>query len=245
MGHPPSGRRRRESIDDHLQSARRALANYCSVEIEGSRELVRDLVRNKLIGPTYEVDKSSGRGRGRRFKPPDYRDLIEILHLRANGHIHRRRWLLWLWLQGRSFPLDRLRAALAAEITAHTRLLLAQINPTGRLTEDVLNKYRRNVRGKAGPSPFPDLGKLDEVIATLMMRPGDAAKVPIDTEAFVKIASETLGVDEDTMRQGMENFGPASGKDVATATAEFAELIPDGAMKSLFKPTHTFAELCK
>lgn len=227
-------RRRRESIDDHLTSARRALAPYCTVPIDGSRELVRDLVRNKLIAHTYEVHKRAGRGRGRRFKPADYRDLMEILRLRADGHVHRRRWLIWLWLRGRSFPLDRVRDALTAEIAAHTKTILAQLHPTGRLTEDLLTKYRRNIGGKKSQTRFPDIGNLDEVMAMLMLRPHDAANVPVDTEAFVRLASETLGIDEAVMRKGFNDFGPASGKDMATATAAFAQLMPDRATRAVF-----------
>ena len=205
------------------------------VDVRGARPWVRDLMRRQIIGRPYPVKKSVGRGQGVRFRPADYRALIEILLLRSRGHKHRSTWLVWLWLRGRDYPLDRVRAAVTEDVAANVKAVRAELNPTGRSTEPFVTKYRRNVAPSRSGSPFPGLGGLEETFAALMMRPHEAPQIPIDMDALSVLASQALDVDEDTMRRALQDLVKASQdqEDVQEWLLRFADVLQPGAVRTV------------
>jgi hypothetical protein len=226
---------RRESIDDHLATARLRYPELAKNEGGGSRPWVRDLIRREVIGAPYAVKKHIGRGQGIRFSPPDYRALLEILLLRARGHNHRRTWLVWLWLRGREYPLERVRAAAVDDVSVHLKTIRAELNPTGRSTEPFVTKYRRNVAPGRADSPFPDLGALEEPLAALMLRPHEAGQIPIDLAKLAALSSEVFDVDQDVMSDAFRALSAASPEDVQSAVLKFAEVLPAGPGRTIIE----------
>ena len=226
---------RRESIDDHLATARLRFPELAVGTGEGTRAWVRDLIHRRLIGAPYPVKKSVGRGQGVRFTPRDYRALLEILLLRAAGSNHRRTWLVGLWLRGREYPVERVREAVAEDVSAHLKTLRAELNPTGRSTEPFVTKYRRNIAPSRADSPFPDLGGLEEQFAALMMRPDEAAKIPTDMSALNSALSQAFNVDHEVMRDALQELSTSSPEDAQSAVLKFAAVLPDGPIRTIFE----------
>jgi len=224
---------RRESIEDHLATAR---ARYPELAgDDSSRPWVRDLIRDGLIDAPHPVKKRSGRGQGMRFWSRDYRALIEILLLRSRGHGHRRTWLIWLWLRGREYPIAKVREAIVADASSHLKMLRAQLNPTGRSTEPFVTKYRRNIAPQRADSPFPDLGSLEEPLAAWMMRPGEAAQMTIDLDDLSTLLARALEVDTQTMSEALQDLNASSPQNAQDSMLKFAEVIPQGPFRTLME----------
>ena len=68
-----------------------------------SERFVRDLIDGKIIGGPVEVDKTSGPGTGRRFRPRDHHDLLGTDPLQALGAHRRDAWIVRLWLRGHDY----------------------------------------------------------------------------------------------------------------------------------------------
>jgi hypothetical protein len=225
----------RESIDDHLEAAFRRYPELAAEPANASRAFVRDLIRQGFISKPDPIKKRSGPGRAVRFTQRDYRSLLEILLLRARGHLHRRTWRVWLWHLGREYPLDQIRAALAEEMSAQLKVIRAEIAPTGRFTEPFTTKYRRRVAPSRADSPFPDLGGIEEPLVALMMRPQEAADIPFDFAALASMVATAAGGDAVQLLDVMQTLGASPSTDLPTAMTALAEAMPPGPFRAIFQ----------
>jgi hypothetical protein len=236
MADLPRRRPRRESIDDHLATAASRFPELAAGTADRSRRAwVRDLVRERLIDAPYPVGKCAGPGQGVRFAPRDYRALLEILSLRQRGIKHRRTWLVWLWLRGREYALDDVRAAAARDFAATRKTILAELNPSGRSTESFVTKYRRNVAPHRADSPFPHLGGLEEFLIAYMVRPYEAAQMPIDLNDIAALMSSAFDVTESDMRRAIQNLAATPPEHSQCAFADFAAVLPMGTERTMFE----------
>jgi hypothetical protein len=147
---------RRESIEDHIATARACLRR-AHVEADATRAWVRDLAHEGMIDGPRSSPKAAGCGRRERFAPSDYGDLMETMRLRAEGAIHRSTWLVWLWLRGRDFPLAIVREALPTDLRRNLSKMRRQFAPTGRDTEPFTVKFPRNVASQNTDCPISRL----------------------------------------------------------------------------------------
>jgi hypothetical protein len=236
MADPPRRRARRESIEEHLATAAFRFPELSAGTADRSRRAwVRDLVRQRLIDAPYKLGKRIGPGQAVRFAPRDYRAMLEILSLRQRGIRHRRTWLVWLWLRGRDYPLEDVRKAAAADFAATRKTVLAELNPSGRSTESFVTKYRRNVVPRRVGSPFPDLGGLEESLIAHMVRPHEAAQIPIDLNNIASLMSAALGVADTDMRDAIQKLAMTPPEQSQRALADFAAVLPSGAARTIFE----------
>jgi hypothetical protein len=153
---------------------------------------VEDLIRRKLINGPEPVQKRDGRGRGQRFKPRDYRDLLELIRLKLGGVKHRSAWLFQLWLRGHEYPIEDVRRALIGEVQVAIHSVMTDFAPTGRFTEPFGVKFARRVRGAQGDNEISDF--LEPLVAK-MMRPGAIAEITPSVDRMTAELAALSGVD--------------------------------------------------
>lgn len=124
---------RRESIADHLTVARRRLRipDGTWTDKTATVSWALDLHKCEILNGPLDVDKAEGAGRGKRYQPRDYRDLLAIIRLKARGIKRRSAWIAHLWLGGHEYPVERFRAALLAEVRAMRKDVIADFAPRG------------------------------------------------------------------------------------------------------------------
>lgn len=197
---------RRESIAEHLAIARRRWPKKCVGWNEGAitPAFVEDLIREDIINGPYAVTKSAGRGKGRRFAPRDYRDLLEVIKLKLTGLKHRRTWLFHLWLRGHCYPIEEVRRALVDEVHIAIDLLKSDIAPTGRWTEPFGVKYDRRVRKSEGADE--GLSDLMELLAAKMLRPAAVQEITPSAERIAFEVASMSEVDASTLLPAIANL---------------------------------------
>lgn len=185
----------RDSIEQHLVSAGHALRTAGIPAPDVSRAWVRDLMRDRLIPGPQSAPKARGRGRRVRFAAAAYRDLLEVMKIRARGAQHRSTWLVWLWLRGRDFPLPRIREALAADVARDLKTVRDQLAPTGRYTEPFTRKFAKAASRASEESPFPSFGSYDGALAALMMRPQELPGMAVNLGDLASMLEHALDLD--------------------------------------------------
>jgi hypothetical protein len=193
---------RRESIEDHLTIAR------ARVQMPGkgwtkklaSPRFVLDLIEHDIINGPAEVDKASGPGRGRRFLPRDYHELLEVIRFKALGASWRDAWIVRLWLRGHDYPFDTVKTSLIQELRSILGKVHADFAPTGRWTEPFPVKYDRRVRHPAQGEPHAELIDAMEPLAMLMTRPDLVHQLELNPDAFLPTLVEATGRSEDELR---------------------------------------------
>ena len=180
-----------------------------------SERFVRDLIDRKIIGGPVEVDKTSGPGRGRRFRPRDYHDLLELIRFKALGAHRRDAWIVRLWLRGHDYLFDRVKDSLIREVGSALDIVQDDFAPTGRWTESFSKKYDRRVRQRPEGTLFPELTDTLEPIAAHMMRPDIVPEIEPRIEAIASTFAEATGTPPkelqellDTAFRAMKNNEP-------------------------------------
>jgi hypothetical protein len=124
---------RRESIEDHLTVARKRLVIPYGAWTDKTATVdwVLDLHKQRIINGPKDVAKAEGPGRGKRYDPRDYRDLLTVIGLKCRGIGRRSAWIAHLWLRGHDYPIECFRAALLSELRAMRRDVIADFAPRG------------------------------------------------------------------------------------------------------------------
>jgi hypothetical protein len=151
---------------------------------------VEDIIRDKIIDGPYRVAKKGSPGRGSRFHPRDYRDLLRIIKLKAQGINHRAAWKAHLWLRGRNYPIGEVRAAFRETQSTLAEKALLDFAPRGRLeTRDPFSfskRYDRRVRQRPDGLLFPELIDILEIAIAFGIDPKLVARTNVDPERIVR-----------------------------------------------------------
>ncbi len=166
-----------------------------------SKRFVLDLVEREIINGPAEIDKAAGPGRGRRFQPRDYHDLLELIRFKALGASLRDAWIVRLWLRGHVYPFERVKAALLREIESKLDTVQADFAPTGRWTEPFSVKYDRRIRQRPEDTLYPELIDPMEPIAAHMMRPDVVPEIQLRTESIASTFAEVSQFPETELRE--------------------------------------------
>lgn len=217
-------RPRRESIADHLAVARRRWHPQLPPWPEDaiSTFFVEDLIKEHIINGPYSVQKAEGRGRGRRFHPRDYRDLLEVIRVKLSGIKHRSGWILHLWLRGHEYPIEDVRRYLLDELQASMEIVKKDFAPTGRFTEPFSEKYNRRVREAEGR--FDAMSDIVEMIAPRMIRPQAIEQINPNIDRMADEFAGFFGVEAGTLKPIISEFVEAA-KGRPTFSASSAELM--------------------
>lgn len=205
---------RRESIEEHLASARARVAMPGDgwTDKLASPRFVLDLIERKIINGPVEIDKASGPGRGRRFRPRDYHDLLELIRFKALGANRRDAWIVRLWLRGHDYPFERAKESLIREVGSALDTAQADFAPTGRWTESFSVKYDRRVRQRSEGILYPELTDTFEPIAAHMMRPDIIREIEPRTEAIASTVAEATNVDQSELQELLDTVVEAMKK---------------------------------
>lgn len=176
---PPS----RDSLDELLSVARRRVVMPCRdwQRTLASPRFAQDVIDQKIIDGPHRRSKAGDVGQAQRLHPRDYRDLLRIIRLKAQGIKHRDGWLFYLWLYGRDYPFERVRAACTGLYQAQVKTALKDIAPTGRWTEPIGTKYARRVKHNPSQTPNLDAADLFEPIMAAMLLPSQIDSIHPDT----------------------------------------------------------------
>jgi hypothetical protein len=209
---------RRESIEDHLRVARARvkLPGAGWTDKLASVPWVEDLIREKIVCGPYPVDKAEGGGRGQRFLPRDYRDLLRIIRLKARGMHRRSAWIAHLWLAGRNYPIDRVRAAFHSEISKVAQEALRDLAPRGRLHargQPFGRRYDRRIRKRQDNKFFPELVDIIEPLAALGISPRFLSEIGTDPKEVTKLIAETTGYPAERLAPAVEELVAATKED--------------------------------
>ena len=209
----PRPPRRRESIADHLAGARKRvkLRGQPWTDKLASPAFVADLIKHGIINGPKSIPKKFGSGNAQRFEPRDYRDLLKIVNLKSQGIKHRSSWIVHLWLSGREYPMENLRAALLKEVKSIRKNALDDFAPRGRLSTGVFAK-RLNERIRRD-GHYDETPQIFAAIATLMMRPQEAGNV-------TPAGSQTLDF--------LIGLAPIEGSGLSPELVKFLETIKNG-----------------
>ena len=125
----------RESIADHLVTARRCLERLGVVWRPGlaTEAFVRKLISKGLLEPLE----------GGRMHPLSYHAFLKIIHWKSRKVFSWHAWRIGLWLRGTYFPISAVRESLGLLLDRVRRIALKDIAPTGRWTERFHEKYQR------------------------------------------------------------------------------------------------------
>jgi hypothetical protein len=197
---------RRESIFDHLEVARSRWAAAYPAWPEDSITVafVEDLLREKIINGPEPVQKREVRGKGQRFKPRDYRELLEVIRLKLGSMKHRSGWLFHLWLRGHEYPIEDVRRALVDEVQVTIRTIMKDLAPTGRFTEPFGVKFDRRVRRVAGEDDV--ISDFMEPLVAKMVRPNGITEI---TPNIGRMATELAAIgtiDVTALQQALTDF---------------------------------------
>ena len=126
---------KRESIEDHLVTARKCLERLGVVWRPrlATEAFVRKLISKGLLEP---LD-------GRRMSPSSYHALLKIIHWKSRKTFSWHAWRVGLWLRGSYFPISDVRQSLSFLLDRVRRVVLKDIAPTGRWTERFHEKYEK------------------------------------------------------------------------------------------------------
>jgi hypothetical protein len=208
-----------------------------------SARFVRDLIDRDIINGPPEADKAFGPGRGRRFAPRDYHELLELIRFKALGANRRDAWIVRLWLRGHDYPFVRVKSALLREIESKLQTVQADFAPTGRWTEPFSVKYDRRVRNRPEEARFPELIDPMEVVAAHMMRPDTVPEVEPRVDSIASAFAEATHCPEDELQEildaavtAMRNNEPVDSVSQAKALNFFRSQLPQEFVDYLFKP---------
>jgi hypothetical protein len=208
-----------------------------------SARFVLDLIERKIIDGPVDVNKTAGPGRGRRFLPRDYHDLLELIRFKALGAGRRDAWIVRLWLRGHDYPFERVKEALIREIESNLQIVQADFAPTGRWTEPFSVKYDRRVRQRPEETQDPELIDTMEILAAHMMRPEIVPEIEPRTESIASTFAEVTHSPQaelqellDTVVKGMKNNDPMDEAFQTRALNFFRSQLPSELVDGLFKP---------
>lgn len=215
--------RRRESIADHLAGAR------ARVQLPGdwsahlaTPAFVADLIKRGIINGPVRVPKSTGVGSAQRFRPRDYRDLLEVISLKSQGIKHRSAWIAHLWLRGHDYPIERFRTALLDEVKTLRKLALADFAPRGRLTTIPFSKrFDDRVRKRPEGSLAPETTDLFEPLAALMIRPQAGKDVRIDIARASEVVQSMISEPIAGLEEALTDCTRLSGREQRPSSREF------------------------
>jgi len=193
---------RRESIDDHLAviQARTEWLKIAKSEDLASVAFVRDLIHERIIDGPRPCKKARGAGRGQRFLPRDYHDLLVVLQLKSRGVVHRSAWICALWLRGRTYSLPSVRDAMVTELDRLRKTSMADFAPTGRFCETFAKKYDKRVRQRPDGQMFPELVDFFEPIAALMIRPNAISEIDPNLDRMAVEMKQMTGLSSEVVR---------------------------------------------
>ncbi len=194
---------RRESVADHLAVARsRWRPNYPAwPEAAISPAFVEDLIREGIINGPKPVQKREGRGKGRRFEPRDYRELLEVIRVKLSGVKHRSGWIVHLWLRGHEYPIEVVRRALIDEVHATIDIAMRDFAPTRRFTEPFGVKFDRRVR-RAGDENDVTWDFLEPLVAK-MIRPNAITEITPNVGRMVDDLASISGIEADLLKSAL------------------------------------------
>lgn len=188
-----------------------------------------DLIKDRVVHGPAHVRKASGAGQGRRFAPRDYRDLLEVIILKASGTKRRSAWIAQLWFRGHDYPLERVRAAFKAEVNVKRKAILENPAPTGRWTEPFGVKYDRRVRRRSDrpDDQTPEFVEIGEVLSAMMVRPSALSDIDPDVGIIARslVADTPLASEEVALEAALHQ--------VLDAIRTGAPSIPDSAALTL------------
>jgi hypothetical protein len=185
---------KRESIEDHLAVIERRATRLGIKWVPrlATRAFILDLIKRKIInGPQPAGPKQNSFGTSQRFSPRDYRDLLEVIQLKSRGVLHRRSWIIHLFLRGHEYDIEVVRRSLIGEVEQMNDTVSADFAPTGRWTESFGVKYDRRVR-KREEDEFINIL---EPAAALMLRPSAIGEIGTDPSVIAAEVAEMLEID--------------------------------------------------
>lgn len=229
-------RQRRESIKDHLESARAFLPEIAGSRKTASIRFVRSLAAIGLIDGPSRVKTESGKGWGQRFAPRDYRALLEILLLRSRDLVHPRSWRVLLWTRGRNYPIETIREALLAETAAMLESSRQQVTPTGRTVRPFADLFRTRIADKDADPRLPDFGPLAPLIGAIILRPHEVGSVEISAKDIAQVLATAIEIDEEAAYAFVEELLANPAAKLEETINRFLAVVPKG-------PAHTLASL--
>lgn len=211
----PRPPRRRESIADHLAGARKrvTLRGDGWTDKLATPAFVADLIKKEIIDGPQSLQKTIGVGKAQRFRPWEYRDLLDIINLKSQGIKHRSAWVAHLWLRGHDYPIERFLAALLKEVKAFRKTALEDFAPNGRLsTKSFSQRFDERVRKRPEDSLAPETTDIFEPFAALMMRPQAIGEVMVDMPSAAEFVQSMFPnkIDglEETLTELFDAFKP-------------------------------------
>jgi hypothetical protein len=213
---------RRESIADHLAVARtRVNIPYGEwTDKTATADWALDLHKCEIVNGPVDVDKAEGPGRGKRYLPRDYRELLTVIRLKARGVKRRSAWIAHLWLGGHDYPVERFRKALLAEVRAMRKDVIADFAPRGLWRKmDFRKQYERYIAKRAAQGKEEE-SAIFSYLAAWQMAPDRIREITPDVAGIATELSEAIGADVPGLESALgEVFAAfASGGEISQAS---------------------------
>jgi hypothetical protein len=185
----------RESIEQHLAISRARLSfPYARwTDKTATLDWVLDLHKKRIVNGPKDADKGEGPGRGKRYIPRDYRDLLTVIRLKARGVGRRSAWVAHLWLRGHDYSIEQFRAALLKELRTMRKDVIADFVPRGLSRRmDFRAQYSRYMakREKQGHAPE---SPLISYLSVWEMAPHCMSGMVPDTAGIAAELAEMIG----------------------------------------------------